>query len=476
MAQPLISFIVPVFNEGRVLRHSIETLVRHLKELGLPFEIIVANDGSSDRTLEEAQQLSLGDNRVRVFSFAHNMGRGEAIMAAARQSKGRAIAFADIDMATDLCHLPELLYPVLDGSYEISTGSRWLPGAVVKRKFTRRIISYCYNKLIRFIFKSNVYDHQCGFKAFARPAFMVLLKEMKLRNGRSWAWDTEILVRAQVHKFKIKEFPVKWREGRESKFKIIGDSIRIFKYVLGFKFELSKEKKHTPIVINHFDAIALSYDSCDLTSERRFSIITDIISKIVCKQQECTTLLDLGGGTGRLWGTIKNASGRKSIDYLLLDPSREMLRHAKANVKDLHALLAIGEALPLRAGTINCITCSEVLEHVQNPERILAQAKSILKNDGVLIVSNPNRLWTPAEVIAEKVHLKPPEGPHNYLTPWNLRRELLANNFIIIQEKSFVHPVNPSALDRLFSTNLARNLALKSIIVCKKPDGVQDDH
>jgi len=476
LAQPLISFIVPVFNEERVLRHSIEILVRHLKELGLPFEIIVANDGSSDRTLEEAQQLSLGDNRVRVFSFSHNMGRGEAIMAAARQSKGRAIAFADIDMATDLCHLPELLYPVLDGSYEISTGSRWLAGADVKRKFTRRIISYCYNKFIRFIFKSNVYDHQCGFKAFARPAFMVLIKEMKLRNGRSWAWDTEILVRAQVHKFKIKEFPVKWREGRESKFKIIGDSIRIFKYIIGFRFELAREKKHTPIVLNHFDTIALSYDSCDLTSERRFSIITDIISKIVCKKQERTMLLDLGGGTGRLWGTIKNTSERRSIDYLLLDPSREMLRHAKANIKDLHAILAIGEALPLRIRTINCVTCSEVLEHAQNPERILSQAKGILKNDGVLIVSNPNRLWTPAEVIAEKVHLKPPEGPHNYLTPWNLRRELLANNFIIIQEKNFVHPVNPSALDRLFSTNLTRNLALKTIIVCKKPDGVQDDH
>jgi len=472
LAQPLISFIVPVFNEERVLRCSIEKLVRYLEKLGLPFEVIIANDGSSDKTLEEAQKLSLRDGKVKVYSFSHNMGRGEVIMAAASQSKGRVIAFTDIDMATDLCHLPELLYPVLDGSYEISIGSRWLRGADVKRKFTRRMISYCYNELIRFLFKSNVYDHQCGFKAFARPAFMVLLREMKLRNGRSWAWDTETLVRAQVHKFKIKEFPVKWREGRESKFKVLIDSIKIFRYIIGFKFVLSKEK-HTPRILNHFDTIAISYDACDLTSERRFSIIFDIIVKIV-NQQELTTLLDLGGGTGRLWLTIANSSKCESINYLLLDPSREMLKHAKSNIKDLQALLAVGEALPLRAGTINCITCSEVLEHVQNPKRILSQAKGILKDSGILIVSNPNRLWTPVEVIAEKVHLKPPEGPHRYLTPWDLRRELLVNHFIIIQEKSFVNPVNPSALDKLFSTSLGKNLALKSIIVCKK-DGVQYD-
>ncbi|MGQ9514812.1 MAG: glycosyltransferase [Thermoproteota archaeon] len=470
MAKPLVSFIVPVFNEAVILRDSVKMLIHHLEALSLPFEIIVANDGSSDRTLEEAQQISLKYNKVRVVSLNENMGRGEAILFAAKHVKGKVVAFMDADMAVDLDHLPELLYPILDGTYDISTGSRWVPGADVSRKLIRRIISFCYNKLVRLMFKSSIYDHQCGFKAFSRPAFMVLSREMGSRKDRSWAWDTEVLIRAQLHKFKIKEFAVKWREGKGSKFRIFRDSMKIFAYVLRLKFELFRERTRTPMVLDHFDSIASSYDSCDITSNRRFTIISEAIAKVLHRQQERITLLDLGGGTGCLWGSIEKLSDHETISYLLLDPSREMLRHAKTKIFGLQAFLAIGEALPFRPGTIGCVICSEVLEHTQNPELILAQARGILKSGGILIVSNPNMLWAPVEFLAEKIHLKPPEGPHRYLPPWNLRRELRANHFIILKEESFVHPRGPSNLDNLFSNDLVKNFVLKSIMVCKKSD------
>jgi glycosyltransferase involved in cell wall biosynthesis len=467
LAKPLISFIVPVFNEAKIVRDSVKTLVCYLEALNLPFEVIVANDGSRDETFEMAQQVAQEEVRVKVVSFEKNMGRGEVILASFRYTRGRVIGFTDVDMATDLSHLPELVCPILDSSCEISTGSRWVPGAKVDRKLSRRIISFCYNKLVRFMFRSTVNDHQCGFKAFSRPAFMVLLNEMRIRNSRSWAWDTEILVRAQRHRFRIKEFPVRWKEGKESKFRFINDSINVFKYIVKLKIELAQEGMPIPNVPEHLDYIAPSYDLLDITSGKRFSIISRKISELLHKQSGHLTLLDLGGGTGHLYTVISNQS---RIRYLLLEPSRKMLKWAKAHHKDIHTILAVGEALPLRPETISCVICSEVLEHVQNHNKILAEVRGALTNDGILIVSNPNKIWAPVEAIAEKIYLKPPEGPHLYLTPWKLRRDLKTNRFTILNEESFIHPRNVSIFDRFFSNKLSRNLALKSIILCRKSD------
>jgi glycosyltransferase involved in cell wall biosynthesis len=465
--KPIISFIVPVFNEAKILCGSIKELVRNLEALNMPFEVIVANDGSSDGTLEVAQQIAREDERVKVFSIPKNMGRGEVILSSFKYAKGRVIGFTDVDMAADLRHLSELLCPVLDGSCELSTGSRWLPGAEVERRLARKIISFCYNKLVRIMFRSKVNDHQCGFKAFTRPAFMVLLNEMRIRDGRSWAWDTEILVRAQRHRFRIKEFPVRWKEGKESKFRFLNDSINVFKYIVKLKIELVQGEMPIPNVLEHFDYIAPSYDLLDITSGKRFSIISRKISELLHKQSGHLTLLDLGGGTGHLYTVISNQS---RIRYLLLEPSRKMLKWAKAHHKDIQTILAVGEALPLRPETISCVICSEVLEHVQNHNKILAEVRGALTNDGILIVSNPNKIWAPVEAIAEKIYLKPPEGPHLYLTPWKLRRDLKTNRFTILNEESFIHPRNVSIFDRFFSNKLSRNLALKSIILCRKSD------
>jgi len=296
---------------------------------------------------------------------------------------------------------------------------------------------------------------------------MVLLNEMRIRDGRSWAWDTEILVRAQRHRFRIKEFPVRWKEGKESKFRFINDSINVFKYIVKLKIELAQGEMPIPNVLEHFDYIAPSYDLLDITSGKRFYIISRKISELLRKQSANLTLLDLGGGTGRLYNVIRN---RSRISYLLLDPSRKMLALAKTHYKGLQTILAIGEALPLRPETIGCIICSEVLEHVQNHNKILAEVRGAITNGGILIISNPNKIWAPVEAIAEKIYLKPTEGPHLYLTPWKLRRDLKTNHFTILHEESFIHPRNVSVLDKFFSNKLSRNLALKSIIICRKSD------
>jgi hypothetical protein len=80
----------------------------------------------------------------------------------------------------------------------------------VERPFNREFASRGYNYLVRFMLRSKMYDHQCGFKAFNRKTIMPLLAEVR---DTHWFWDTELLVRAQRKGMKFCEFPVHWRHG-----------------------------------------------------------------------------------------------------------------------------------------------------------------------------------------------------------------------------------------------------------------------
>jgi hypothetical protein len=128
----------------------------------------------------------------------------------------------DVDLATDLKHLKELIDAVTKEGYELATGSRMLSDSKVKRTFTRGFASKSYNFMVRTILGSKIHDHQCGFKAFQREPTLLLLDEVEANH---WFWDTEILVRAQRKGYKVKEIPVEWRSTRETKVKLFKDSM-----------------------------------------------------------------------------------------------------------------------------------------------------------------------------------------------------------------------------------------------------------
>jgi hypothetical protein len=95
----------------------------------------------------------------------------------------------------------------------------------VERSLTREIVSRTYNFLVRAMLGSEVKDHQCGFKAFRREPLMKILDEIAANH---WFWDTEILVRASRKGYRIKEIPVEWTSGQETKVNLIKDSFNMF--------------------------------------------------------------------------------------------------------------------------------------------------------------------------------------------------------------------------------------------------------
>ncbi|MEW6723097.1 MAG: glycosyltransferase [Candidatus Micrarchaeota archaeon] len=216
-----VSAIIPVHNERRVLAGSVSKLEKALGSVSPDYEILIAEDGSDDGTLEAARGLS--SPRVRIIHSEKRLGRGATLSRAIRECRGDIIFYTDADLAADLRHLPELLARVRGGA-DIATGSRLTAGSrVAGRSAGRDFFSRGYNLMIRLLFASPVRDHQCGFKAFRRSAVLPLLPEIK---DRHWFWDTELLILARRRGFTISEIPVSWKGRKES-------SVRLPKDVIG---------------------------------------------------------------------------------------------------------------------------------------------------------------------------------------------------------------------------------------------------
>lgn len=233
------SLVLPAYNEAEGLSESVLQVAEALHKITPAFEIIIAEDGSTDGTDKVAEALAMEYPYIKHLHSDDRLGRGKALNRAFRLSEGEVLAYVDVDLATDLKHLEELINAIKNGGYDFSTGSRMLKESDVKRSFTRLIASKTFNALTRFLLKSDIKDHQCGFKAFRRGPLFDILDDVK---DNHWFWDTELLVRAQRRGYEIKEFPVRWRSGRNTKVDLRRDVIEMGTQIIRLRRELKNVK------------------------------------------------------------------------------------------------------------------------------------------------------------------------------------------------------------------------------------------
>ncbi len=233
-----VSVVLPAYNEADTIAETVSLTLDALEDF-LPvgsFEVIVAEDGCADRTPEIAAELAEANPAVTHVHADERLGRGRALELAFREAEGETLVYFDTDLATDLSHLEELVESVRTGDYDVATGSRWLPDSDADRPARRGVPSRGYNALVRLLLRSNLRDHQCGFKAFDRDALEQLLDDV---GDDHWFWDTEVLVRAQRAGYRVREFPVEWTPQGDSKVDLVRDVLGMGSQIVRTWWDLS---------------------------------------------------------------------------------------------------------------------------------------------------------------------------------------------------------------------------------------------
>ncbi|QLH77494.1 flippase-like domain-containing protein [Halosimplex rubrum] len=238
MSDVEVSVVLPAYNEEATIERTVEVTLETLASF-LPagaFEVIVAEDGCDDRTPEIATRLAEEDDRVRHIHSDRRLGRGGALEYAFERAGGETLVYFDTDLATDMKHLEELVETVRSGEYDVATGSRWMPENQAERPAKRAVSSRGYNTLVRLFLRSDMQDHQCGFKAISRETFDALRSEVE---DEHWFWDTEVLVLSQRRGYRVKEFPVDWEPKGDTKVDLVRDVFGMGSQILRTWWQLS---------------------------------------------------------------------------------------------------------------------------------------------------------------------------------------------------------------------------------------------
>ena len=224
-----------MLNEERGLAASTATLHTFLSNnlTGHQWRILIADNGSTDSTLDIAKGLAEEHSRVGYLHLDQR-GRGRALSKAWLDGDADILAYMDVDLSTDLSAVPELVKAIDGEGYDLAIGSRLKGGAqVIGRPPHRELISRAYNLLVRSMFITRLRDYQCGFKAISRRAAQALVP---LVQDTGWFFDSELLILAEKNGYRVKEVPVKWTDDPDTRVKIVSTAYGDFKGLLRLRF------------------------------------------------------------------------------------------------------------------------------------------------------------------------------------------------------------------------------------------------
>jgi len=208
-----VDIVIPVYNEEECLRRNIGILRDYLKEVAtFSWKIIIADNASTDSTSRIGQELGSLYEGVEYLRVPAK-GRGLALRTAFMRSESDIVSYMDVDISTNLSYFKLLVEGIACG-FDIATGTRLMQGSRVKREIGREVISRTYNLMIKCLFFTKFSDAQCGFKAVRTD---IAKKMIPLIENNNWFFDTELLLLAEYHKYRIFEVPVEWVEDLKTK-------------------------------------------------------------------------------------------------------------------------------------------------------------------------------------------------------------------------------------------------------------------
>lgn len=230
-----LSIVIPAYNEESRLPETLRRISAYFREQAYPVEIVVVDDGSTDRTRETVEQFAAQHPEVRLIANPHR-GKGYTVRTGVLQARGDYILVCDADLATPIEEEQKLAVWMQNG-YAIAIGSREGMGAKrIGEPFYRHLMGRVFNFITRMVAVGQFQDTQCGFKLFRADAAREIFGHVQLygdqmrevKGSAVTAYDVEVLFLALKRGYKVKEVPVEWRYGTMTKVNPLTDSMRNF--------------------------------------------------------------------------------------------------------------------------------------------------------------------------------------------------------------------------------------------------------
>lgn len=236
--QPLLSVIVPAYNEKNNLKRPVlQSMVDYLQKQDYAWELILSDDGSTDGTLKIFREFAKKYDQVKVLANPHR-GKGPTVTSGMLLASGQWRLFTDFDQSTPLNEIEKLLGYTQE--FDIIIGSREITGALRdKEPFYRHLMGRGFNLIVQLLAVPGFKDTQCGFKLFSAVATEALFPKLhiygqkqKQKGAFTGAFDVELLFLAKKHGFKVKEVPILWKHFKTDRVNPIKDSYLMFKDIV----------------------------------------------------------------------------------------------------------------------------------------------------------------------------------------------------------------------------------------------------
>jgi dolichyl-phosphate beta-glucosyltransferase len=243
-----LSLVLPAFNEEARLPDLVQTLASSAQDAvgaaGMTLhEAIVVDDGSTDNTRRMLSEFAGADPRLRaVLDFERNRGKGAAVAAGVACAEGDYVLLADVDLSTPLEELAKLT-AALESGADMAIGSRAVEGAVVERgPVHRKLLGSAFNGTVRILTGLRLRDTQCGFKLIPTGVAQRLLAG---QGCPGFAFDVELLMRADRAGLRIAEVPVLYRHDPRSRVRVVSASLRMLRDVALISYRVRRHPEES---------------------------------------------------------------------------------------------------------------------------------------------------------------------------------------------------------------------------------------
>ena len=228
VARPLLSVVIPTYKEAGRILPTLERVTAYLYAQPYAWELLIADDGSTDNTRLIAHAFAEQWPTMRVLAAAGNGGKGAVVARGVLAARGTYVVFSDADLATPIEEIGRMLACLQDDGYDVVIGSLAMPDSriLTKQPLSRQVLGKTFRGLVKRLALPAIRDSQCGFKAFRTPATRQIFAGLTVQR---FAFDVEVLLLADTLGYRVKEIGVTWSDMAGTTVSPLRDSWRMLR-------------------------------------------------------------------------------------------------------------------------------------------------------------------------------------------------------------------------------------------------------